>query len=190
MTRRCLVYFKHYPWENCEILKESFILKAKDAGLDVIRVAADLRDSESKELSSILSDLEGLSGHRFVIPSLDHFDENITDPWSLLKMLGIMFQHNVTFESLDESLSSDEHAHLFIERLVAGVEKAKATVKSLRIRNARVEAKEAGMLVGARKQRDDAKIKELRDKGLSIREIANELGTSTSPVVAALRPNA
>ncbi len=49
--------------------------------------------------------------------------------------------------------------------------------------------KETGVWPGGRpKVRDDAEIKRLRKKGLSIRAIANEIGLSTSAVQRGLKP--
>jgi DNA invertase Pin-like site-specific DNA recombinase len=136
------------------------------------------------KLTEKLSDFDGYS---FVVPSLDHFAEVIPDTNTLLSFLSILFANNISFDSINDSLSSTQQTQLFIIRMVTALETAKASTKSLRIRNARVEAKLAGEHVGAKKLRNDEKIRQLRSQGLSIRAIAHELGTSTSPVVAALK---
>ena len=65
---------------------------------------------------------------------------------------------------------------LEIKRL-AKIENARASAR---------KAKENGTHVGPRQQRDDQKIKELRNKGFTIRQIAAMVGFSASTVQNAL----
>lgn len=187
MIKKCLAYFRYYSWENPELLAKELQDQVTSAGYESIQVVFDKRDSENIELSKIVNNLHDWTDFSFIVPSLDHLDEYVSNASALLHLLSKMFDRNVVFESLEESLSSNEHTHLFINSLVPAIDTAKAKLKSARISQARVAAKMAGEQVGAKKVRDDEKIRELRAKGLSIRQIANELGTSTSPVQAALK---
>ena len=62
--------------------------------------------------------------------------------------------------------------------------------KKRKIENANrslAKAKERGTRMGRPKIRNDERIKELREKGLSIREIAYEIGMSTAAVQRGLK---
>lgn len=190
MTKKCLAYFRYYSWENPDLLAKKLQEQATSAGYGSVQILFDQRGSENAEFTKIISDLNNWTGFNFIVPSLDHLDEYISNTAALLRLMNKMFDSNVAFESFEESLSSNEHAHLFVSRFVMAIDSAKAKLKSARISQARALAKMAGEQVGARKVRDDESIRDLRAKGLSIRQIANELGTSTTPVVAALRNNA
>lgn len=64
---------------------------------------------------------------------------------------------------------------------------AKKKQKSDRIKQARIDAKNAGEQVGAKRKYDREAIIKLRNDGLSIRAIAKLIGSSISPVNNAIK---
>lgn len=157
---------------------------------NVIKVVSDQRNQYKENLSGFLNELSSYSNAELIISSLDHLEDYVSETDSLLKLFDVLIENRIGFSSIEDGISLNEHAHWFIQKLVLGVENAKKLLKSTRIRQARIAAKNAGEQVGAIKKRDDDLIRELRNQGLTIREIAKKLGLSTFPISEALKNNA
>ncbi len=181
-----IVYFKYFSWEQPEVIEASIAKRFQINDLKVSFVR-DLRGEEPLNLKTLINAKVVEDEVDLWVPSLDHFEEYLNDKNSLLVFLDLLITRGFKFHSLDESLTFDESAFDFVRKLVPAIETAKRFLKSSRIRDARITAKKAGERVGAVKKRDDEQIKSLRAKGLSIRQIADEIGLSTFPVSEALK---
>lgn len=181
-----IVYYKYFSWEQPEVIEASIAkrFQTKDLKVSFVR---DLRGEEPLNLKSLINDKAAEDEVNLWIPSLDHFEEYLSDKNSFLVFLELLITRGFKFHSLDESLTFDESAFEFVRKLVPAIETAKRFLKSARIRDARITAKNAGDQVGAVKKRDDELIKKLRAEGLSIRQIAEQIGLSTFPVSEALK---
>ena len=187
MTKDCVFYFRYYSWENPHDIIEGFQRSHAYYNLKPLNTVADARGAEAVNFLNLIEDLSKIKKMSLVIPSLSHLEEFVSDINLLINFFDLLIENEIVLTSIDDSFSTNEHAEHFLRKLAHAIEKAKRALKSSRIREARISAKNAGEQVGALKKRDDQKIHELRKKGLTIREIANELGLSTYPVSVALK---
>jgi hypothetical protein len=182
-----IAYFQSYAWDDREVIRRNVSSEAFARGFSSLDFFVDERNSSQENFFQILNQASQWRGCTLIVPSLYHLENQICSLDSFLRFIDHLGEYEMNFISLDDKLYSDSHARCFIHCLLPAIDKARMTLKSSRIRLAKMEAKNAGEQVGAIRKRDDAKILELRAQGLTIKQIANLLGISTWPVQEALK---
>ncbi|MFV8256653.1 recombinase family protein [Bdellovibrio bacteriovorus] len=185
--KKCVAYFRSFKWESQSEIGQKVISWAQSESFESVDILSDERSSESESYNFLMNNLSNWSSGTFVIPSLCHLEEVVHDLDSFLSLFQLFHLNNIHFVSLDDDLNSNEPADIFMSNLFAATVRARAALKSSRIRHAQLEAKKSGYQVGAVKKRDDEQIIKLRAEGLTIKQIAERLGISTWPVQEALR---
>lgn len=185
--KKCVAYFRSFEWENQSEIGQKVISWAQSEGFESVEILSDERGSDSESYNFLMNNLSNWSSGTFVIPSLCHLEEVVDDLGSFLSVFQLFHFNNIHFVSLDDDLNSNEPADIFMSNLLPATARARASLKSSRIRHAQLEAKKSGHKIGAVKKRNDEQIIKLRSEGLTIKQIAERLGISTWPVQEALK---
>jgi DNA invertase Pin-like site-specific DNA recombinase len=116
---------------------------------------------------------------------LDRFARSLRD---LLNSLQTLTDHGVDFVSAkDPGVDMTTPTGRLLTFLLSAFSEFEASLIKMRVKAGLDAARKRGKRLGRPKLRDDAKIKELRKQGLSIRAIANVLNTSTTAVQRGLK---
>jgi len=100
----------------------------------------------------------------------------------LLNVLNELGELNISFISLKDQIDLTTSNGRLLCHLLAAFGEFERSLIVERVKCGLRNAKAKGKVLGRPKTRDDAKIRELRRKGLSIRKIAKQLGVAKSTV--------
>lgn len=150
-------------------------------------IVYDKWESGSKNLIGLIQKMEFTSNGTVVIPSLAHFDGFVGDTDQLLALVTKLCTSGLNIISIADKLTTGERASQFLNLFDSGLRNARAQLKSARIRRSKTAAKLSGETSVAIKFSHNSRILELRKKGLTIKQIAVELGVSTWPIQEALK---
>lgn len=164
-------------------------LKATELGLRVKEVVLELSKTNTEKLEALYRLVEtgkvsaigiySLSSLPFVTASLESF----------FSFLGFLSINNVRIFSVKEALDSSLSVSSFAKSFLDSYLELRDEIRRENIHRGLKKAKSGGTAIGRPKKADDLKIRELRDEGYSLQEIANQLGISVGSVQYSLRQN-
>ncbi|MGE3757348.1 MAG: recombinase family protein [Pseudobdellovibrionaceae bacterium] len=181
------IYFKYSQEENPQKRHEQLEMQMHSLGIPDAKFLFDKRNEASNAFNILVNKIDSGDVGMVIVPSLDHFEDLVSDSNALLLFLSNLAKKRVQFLAIDDALKIDDSVYSFLPKLITAIKKAKSVLKSARIRQAKLEARKSDDYVGPKKRRDDEKIRSLRQQGFSIREIAKQLGISTWPVQESLK---
>lgn len=161
---------------------------AKTRGWNVVKVFEDKgftgTNSNRPALKALLCDARARKFDLILVWRLDRFGRSLRE---IVLMLQDLADYGVEFCSLKDSLDLSTSQGKLMLHIVAAFAQYEAEIIKSRVRSGLENAKAKGQKLGRPKKRNDAEIKRLREEGLSIRQIAKQLGISPAAVQRALK---
>lgn len=135
-------------------------------------------------LKAMLTDAKARKFDLILVWKLDRFGRSLRE---IVMMLQDLADYGVEFCSFKDSLDLSSSQGKLMFHIVAAFSQYEAELIRSRVVSGLENAKAKGKKLGRPKKRNDAEIQRLRQEGLSIREIAKQLGVSAGAVQRALK---
>ncbi|MGE4131416.1 MAG: recombinase family protein [Bdellovibrionales bacterium] len=146
-----------------------------------------IKDSTRPALAALFEKAQERTFDFMLVTRIDRLEEEARSVENLARIIAILDAAGVRFIATGDALDSADTAGRFLIGARAAVAAAKVVIKSERLSDALKAAHEAGSPVGRPKTRDDELIAGLRERGLSLKQIAEKTGHSIWAVQRALR---
>lgn len=163
--------------QYCEIRKWSDVQIYSDFGI------SGSRTDNRPEFKRMMKDAKARRIDAVIVWKLDRFGRSLID---LVNHLQELSDLGIEFISLRDGIDLSTSAGKLMCGLIASFAQYERDILKERTVAGLVAAKRRGKVLGRPKRRDDAAIVELRNQGLSIQAIANQLSISKGSVQAAL----
>lgn len=161
---------------------------AKQRGWQVVKVYEDRgftgTNSNRPALKSLLADARVRKLDLVLVWKLDRWGRSLRE---IVTMLQELTDYGVEFCSLKDSLDLSTSQGKLMSHIIGAFSQYEAEIIRARVRSGLENAKAKGQKLGRPKKRNDAEIQRLRQEGLSIREIAKQMGVSPASVQRALK---
>jgi DNA invertase Pin-like site-specific DNA recombinase len=167
---------------------ESIERSARDHNLELLSIK-DLAIDEILSGDSLINELARKRVDCLVVWRLDCLSPLLRDLEDVVAFIAGLSNANITFISVEDKIDSDDAGSQVLSNLFRAWTELKRNRKIENARKSAIKAQQSGNIhkTGRKKQRDDRRIHELRAAGYSIREIAKEVGFSTTAVQRALK---
>lgn len=160
---------------------------AKENHVSHLKIFEDIDDASAPTLADALQFTENHGANFFILWRMDRAGDGGRSIENAVKMISNLGASDARFICLEDRLDSTQPAEVFLVSLSSAVSQAARLVKGERVSYALTVARNLGESVGRPTHRNDERILELREQGLSLREIAKETETSVWAVQRAIK---
>lgn len=173
--------------QSCDLQRRELIECAQARGWELVQVFEDKATGTNANRPMLKDLMRGARERRIdviLVWKLDRFARSLKD---LVVMLQEIADLGVSFISLKDNIDLTTAAGRLMVHMLGAFAEFEASLIRERVRAGLRNARSQGKRIGRPKLRDDERIRFLRDRGLSIREIASKLGTSVGAVQRAIK---
>ena len=160
-------------WEIVESIKNNEI---KTVPLKIIKNFSLLLEIAKKSKAEVIA-----------IKNLAEFLRSLDSTALFFRFIAEASVLNIRFISLEDNLDTSSAAHVFFSQSTKIIKDIKKHEKRKNILKKMLAAKLSGVHIGRPKKVDDKKVKDLRNKGLSLNKISKQLNISKGAVQYSLR---
>lgn len=183
----CLAIFSsRIGFENSKQQKQDIQSFAKSHGIK-IDTYIDSRSYDSLSVDQIAERFGKIQQQLVLTWRLDCLPNSITNMEDLFEVLSALGKKDISFLSIQDNLDTDSSVQIFSVSLHRAWLDFKRNRKITNGRASLAKAKDRQHQTGRKKVRDDSFIHQLRQNGLTIREIASKIGLSTTAVQRSLK---
>ncbi len=188
---RAALYIRYASKEDRQRQLLDLERRALEAGYKEFEIFEDRSSDDSRPAQNdLLNPFRNGKFTALVVWKIDRLDLHARSTEAFLELVAKLAEAGVRLISVGDSIDSHANAGMFAIAALRAVNDARITIKSERVSRALKLAHATGSPVGRPKECDDEKIAELRNEGLSLREIAAKTGHSPWAVQRSLRRKA
>lgn len=147
----------------------------------------DMADEGIESLSELSAVLQSMNTRKLVLWSVSVLAPLLVDAEDLLAFLGLLERRSVELYVLDSGLAIGQHDKVSLSALESLWALMKLNRRRENANASRAKAALRGAKPGQKRKVDPSEVSELRREGLTIQEIADQKGVSTTSVRRALQ---